>query len=56
MRLITYKEALDLAFWIRDELDKRNNQFPSPEEILRQAKKTFPQYDFSRIDCQLGEL
>ena len=47
MALITEKEALTLAIWIRDELDKRDNQFPTPEEILLQAKTMFPQYDFS---------
>jgi hypothetical protein len=49
MALITEQEALDLAIWIRDELDKRNNQFPTPEEILLQAKAMFPQYDFSTM-------
>jgi hypothetical protein len=47
MALITEKDALTLAIWIRDELDKRDNQFPAPEEILLQAKTMFPQYDFS---------
>jgi hypothetical protein len=49
MGLITEKEALDLAAWILDEFDKRNNLFPLPEEIVRQAKKMFPQNDFSSL-------
>lgn len=36
MSLITEKDALDLAIWIRDRLDG-TNVFPAPEEILRKA-------------------
>ena len=39
MSLATEKEAMDLALWIRDKLDEQNDQFPTPEEILRQARR-----------------
>ena len=36
MALVTEKEAVALAVWIRDRLDE-TDKFPKPEEILRQA-------------------
>lgn len=36
MALLTEKDALDLAVWIRDRLDERD-EFPKPEEILLHA-------------------
>lgn len=37
MAIKTEKQALDLAIWIRDRLDERNGEFPTPEEIMRKA-------------------
>jgi hypothetical protein len=37
MALTTEEEALELAKWILDKLDERDNNFPTPAEIFRQA-------------------
>ena len=37
MSLETESEALELAIWIREKLDE-TGQFPTPEEVLRQAQ------------------
>ena len=37
MAIETEKEALDLAKWILDRATERNEEFPTPEEVLIQA-------------------
>ena len=37
MAIKTEERALELAIWIRDRLDERNGEFPTPMEIMRQA-------------------
>ena len=37
MAIETEKEALDLAKWILDRATERNEEFPTPEEVLIKA-------------------
>lgn len=38
MEIKTEKRALDLAIWIYEQAKEHKGEFPTPEEIMRQAK------------------
>ena len=38
MEIKTEKRAIDLAIWIYEQAKQHGGEFPTPEEIMRQAK------------------